>query len=275
MVSLDTLIEALLKLPFRRYFLFIFLFIFFVAQAQQDKILTFRKSTQWCPYECDEAKNNQQSGFIADIVRIVFTARGYQVKFDTSPIKRGYLLVRNGSLTGILGLYKSDAPDFIYNTLPIGRSVNEFIVRANDTWRYENIDSLLLLENKGLTIAKGVSYPQFDTFILENPHKVTKITGYTTLERTIKMITLGYTQTLYEDKLVLQYLAHQTNWTKALKYAGSDHVFTDVFVGFSPVYPAKSQELAKMLDLGIAELRNSGQLDEILKRYNIEDWQQD
>jgi len=272
-VSLHTLIEALLKRYFHRYFLLSFLFIFFVVQAQQDKILTFRKSTQWCPYECDEAKNNQKSGFVADIVRTVFTAQGYQVKFDTAPIKKAYLKVRDGSITGMLGLYKSDAPDFIYNDLPIGRSVNEFIVRKNDTWRYENEQSLSLLGNKGLTIAKGVSYPQFDAFILDNPHKVTKITGYTTLERTIKMITLGYTQTLYEDRLVLQYLDHQTNWMIALKYAGSDHVYTDVFVGFSPVYPDKSQELAKILDLGIAELRTSGKLSEILKRYNVEDWQ--
>jgi len=245
----------------------------FVVQGHQDKVLTFRKSTQWCPYECNKEHNSRKIGFIADIGATIFSAQGYQVNFVTLPIKRGYIGVRDGSLTGILGLYKSDAPDLIFNQVPIGRSVNEFIVRKSDNWQYKSTDSLLLLDNKGLTIAEGISYPEFKSFIIEHPEKVTKITGYTTLERTIKMIIQGHTQTLYEDKLVLQYVEDQTNWTDTLRYAGSDGVFTDVFVGFSPVHQEESRKLAKILDQGIVELRASGKLMEILRRYNLSDWQ--
>ena len=45
----------------------------------------------------------------------------------------------------------------------------------------------------------------------------------------------------------------------------------DLFISFAPGHP-KSQEYAKILDLGMAEMRKSGRLKVILARYGLKDW---
>lgn len=46
---------------------------------------------------------------------------------------------------------------------------------------------------------------------------------------------------------------------------------TENFIAFSPVNP-KSREYAAILDRGMAEMRASGRLRQILQRYGVKDW---
>ena len=46
-----------------------------------------------------------------------------------------------------------------------------------------------------------------------------------------------------------------------------------VYTVFSPATPAKSKQYAQILVKGIEKLRQTGNLDKILAKYGLEDWE--
>ena len=59
-----------------------------------------------------------------------------------------------------------------------------------------------------------------------------------------------------------------------IKSAGSPGSGVLLYVPFSPRYQ-ESRELVEIYDRGIIQLRESGELDNILTRYHMKDWLKD
>ncbi len=58
--------------------------------------------------------------------------------------------------------------------------------------------------------------------------------------------------------------------TGQLEIAGTLGILKN-YIGFSPKHP-NAKTLINMYDQGIKKLRESGQLNQILSRYGVEDW---
>ncbi len=76
-----------------------------------------------------------------------------------------------------------------------------------------------------------------------------------------------------ENPLVLEYnLKLMKKNIKKFKAVGPNLANDpDLFISFAPGHP-KSKEYAKILDLGMVEMRKSGRLKAILAKYGLQDW---
>ncbi|SFV56538.1 ABC transporter, periplasmic domain [hydrothermal vent metagenome] len=76
---------------------------------------------------------------------------------------------------------------------------------------------------------------------------------------------------MVEDPYVLEYYFKIKNSHIPFKIAGSTYA-DNVYLAFSPNNP-HSKEYAKILSEGINTLRKSGELDKILAKYGLHDWE--
>jgi len=100
--------------------------------------------------------------------------------------------------------------------------------------------------------------------------RVELIGGDTALEMNLKKLLVGRIDTTMDAGPVLAYKLMQLKLGDKVELAGSVDP-TENFIAFSPVNP-KSREYAAILDRGIAEMRASGRLGQILQRYGVKDW---
>ncbi len=252
----------------------IFLLIIFLCSASSASAkeqLIFRKSIDWCPYECDPQRADGKQGFIADILETVLGAE-YQIRYVDYAFNRSLVEAQNGAIDGVLGVYKSDAPNLILHKVPIGSSENRFFVQKQDPWRFSGTASLHQIRREGWAIFAGYSYPLYQQFIDENPSSITLVNGTSRAQRALQMLILGRIQTLYEDLHVVEYLLDGSLAENGLIDAGGSSTINEVFVAFSPQKPSFSKQLALKLDLGIQRLRLTGQLNNILAKYQVSDW---
>lgn len=249
-------------------FVFLFCLLFMSNTLAAKEVLTFRKSNDWCPYECNPQLAGGKKGFIADIVEAVF-GTDYEVRYVDYAFNRAIFEAKEGNITGVLGVYPTDAPSLLLHKQPVGISTNSFFVGEQESWRYKSADSLLNLRHKGWSIFAGYTYPQFREFISAHPDSVQLSTGTLRSNRVMKMVALGRIQTFYEDRHVVNYLITSENFDGKLVDAGGDEIRNEVFVAFAPT----EGHLAALLDEGIVKLRAGGQLNEILSNYNLSDWQ--
>ena len=75
---------------------------------------------------------------------------------------------------------------------------------------------------------------------------------------------------LIEDRAVFQHYLYQANIPDQFAEAGVAYE-EDVYIAFSPSHP-HAAEYAGILSAAIVELRTSGKLDTILRKYGLHDW---
>ncbi|TPH15548.1 hypothetical protein [Litorilituus lipolyticus] len=66
-------------------------------------------------------------------------------------------------------------------------------------------------------------------------------------------------------------MAKPLGFNVKVKYAGQLDIATKAYIAFSPANK-NSQRYRKILSEGIIKLRKSGELHQIISRYNIQDW---
>jgi polar amino acid transport system substrate-binding protein len=240
------------------------------AQALNTKELSFI-GDEWCPYVC---KMVDKPGYLVEIVKAVYEPKGYTVKFHVSPWSYKNILdaVREGRFNGAIGVYKGDAPDFIFPSHPLGQSTVAFFVKKDNTWRYNGMKSL---ERVKVGIVDSYDYGSDEYLEYINMHKNTPnvqvMQGEEPIKKNIQKIYMGRLNTTAEDIAVVNHILHQLHYTEQFKQAGVLGKPVPVQVGFSP--KDKNSELyARMLSDGINQLRDSGKLQKILASYNLTDW---
>ena len=77
---------------------------------------------------------------------------------------------------------------------------------------------------------------------------------------------------LLDDRVVLQYTLKRMKQTELFTEAGMPEDANPVYIAFSPAKP-ESKKYAEILVKGIEELRKSGELDKIMDKYGMKDWE--
>jgi polar amino acid transport system substrate-binding protein len=96
------------------------------------------------------------------------------------------------------------------------------------------------------------------------------VSGATGLMQNIKKLLAGRIDALIEDRAVFQNYLYQADIPDQFAEAGVAFE-EDVYIAFSPSHP-HATEYAGILSAAIVELRASGKLDRILKKYGLQDW---
>lgn len=244
-----------------------FALAFMLPAAQADTLTIV--ADEWCPYNCEPGSD--KPGFMIEIAQKVLGEAGHSIEYSNMPWSRAIEESRRGKFSAIVGAARDDAPDFIYPSEPLGISGSVFAVKKGASWKYAGIDSLA---SASVGVIQDYSYSEdFDAYSEANAKDSKKIqiaTGESALSTNIRKLEAGRIDALLEDKAVLEYQLAQENKMGSFDYAGGLEE-AEVFIAFSPANPA-SKEYARLLGEGVARLRASGELAEILARYGLKDW---
>jgi len=237
----------------------------YLAHAESNEIVLV--ADEWCPYNCVPGGNRE--GFLVDIACAAFEHRGMKVIYKTMPWSRAIEAARHNEVTGILGAYKEDAPDFIFPRLKLGESGQEFYVPSGTTWRFDGLKSL---ESISLGVIRDYSYgEELDNYIKRNqgnPRRIQMAAGAEALQTNVTKLFAGRIAVVVEDEAVMNSYLVRAGLDGKVAQVGSLPK-EPIYVAFSPSNK-RSAEFANILDEEQARLRQSGQLKEIFRKYNVQ-----
>lgn len=221
----------------------------------------------WCPYNCNVEYG--KPGYIVEILRAVYEAAGYQLKYEAIPWTRAIQGTRSGQYDILIGAYREDAPDFLFPNNSVGISHNAMAQLRKSQWVFQGTPSF---EGRLIAFVAGYSFgKEFDEYLNDPTKNVMRLYGADALLRALRMIKSGGLQGVLDDRNVLAYKIRQQGLSGYLGLSNSIGDQTAVYVAFSPA-KKRSLELKEIFDIGVVRLRKTGKLDKIMQSYHLKDW---
>lgn len=232
---------------------------------------TIRFATiEYCPFTCNPSKAGGKEGFMTDVVREAFDGAGYTLEIHSLPYARAVKSVRAGNFDGIIVAGKDYAPDLVYPDQPTVVQRVAFLVNKGEPWRYTGVDSLT---NVKVGIVKGFHYvdPDLIAYLAEqqdNDSRVHVVHGESTTARGLRMLQSNRITTFLEGEYSALYELNRMGISDTMVIAGHTNEAFEDYTGFSPQNP-NATRYAQILSDTLTEMKQSGELAEILKRYGI------
>jgi polar amino acid transport system substrate-binding protein len=252
----------------------IILLITFFSASIQAEVISLR-ADEWCPYNCTPGA--EMPGYMIEIAQAVFGNAGHTIDYQILNWSRAILETRAGRHTAIVGAAKGDTPDFIFPAEPLGVAQVVFWVKKGNAWRYQGLESLAQIK---IGVIQDYDYgEELNAYIAAHKKdalQVQILSGLDALELNIKKLALGRVDAVLEDQNVFQMKAHALGMMDLFENVGPgvETSFEEnaVYIAFSPTQP-KAQEYAQFLSEGVQTLRASGELQKVLTKYGLVDWQ--
>ncbi|KHD89487.1 MAG: hypothetical protein OM95_03795 [Bdellovibrio sp. ArHS] len=228
------------------------------------------RSDYWCPYVCDP--QSAKPGYMVEILHQVFEKKGHKVEMKLMNWVRAVKEVRTNKAQALVAASHTDAPDFIYPANSMGIMKNAYFTKKNSKWIFNGRTSL---QNMRIGVINGYTYGDSIDRMIRNRHKsFIPFSGEKPLEQMVRMIESNRLDAFVENPVALHHalqgLEISANSLKVAGWVTAQDPY--LFVGFSP-NAAAAKEYAAILNRGIEELRRTGELQRILDKYNLEDWE--
>lgn len=249
-----------------RHLAVLFLGLFLALPARAETITL--RADLWCPYNCEPGQ--EPAGYLIDLAKAVFEPAGITVDYQLMAYEDAIQAVRAGTVTAVVGAAKKDAPDLIFTGTAEGYSSYAFASAKGSGFRYSGPDSL---KGKRLGMIADYTYDEaLDAYIAANKDTpaVVAVSGDAATHDLVMLLAQGKVDVIIESDAVLEYTIEQMKLSNLFELNVASEG-APVYVAFSPADP-KGAEHAKRLEDGIAALRQSGRLAEILKKYGLKDW---
>lgn len=216
------------------------------------------------------------SGFIIDIIKAIYEPLGHRVVYKTMSQKRAKTRFAAGRYNILLNVkkLKKKNDDYLFSTQSIGQTGHVFFTHANTNWRYYGDTSLEMVT---LGLVNGQKYPELAAYIEANKSLKLRLqfvdaaNAAEALDLNMRKLAKGRISAIYADKYSADFYRKNMELEDTIIDAGELQKTKPLFLAFSPS-KTNSKELIKDFDKGIAELRKSGKLAEILDKYGIKDW---
>lgn len=227
------------------------------------------RADEWCPYNC--APGSEMPGYGVEVMREVFAQAGHTVDYGLLTWSRSIEDARGGRHDAIIGAIPAEAPGFVFPEEPIGASGEGYAVRRGTDFRYTGPGSLA---GKVLGSVSGYAYGGDIGAYVEahkgDRSKVQLTSGDDALAQSLKKLVAGRLDVVIDDANVLAHVIADLGLCERVVIADKGTP-AKIYVAFSPACP-KAKEYAALLSEGVARLRSSGRLAEILSRYDVRDW---
>ena len=254
-----------------RWLSLLMLFALIGSGAHADSVVM--RGDPWYPVNLDP--DSDTPGYVIEIARLALQRGGHQLDYAIYPWERSVDGVRRGKIDCLPGVHRSTVPDFVFTSESLGIDYMAFYSRSDaPPFHYR---SLADLQDKVLAVNGGYGYTdEMDAYInsASNSPALQITRGDQPLQRNIRMLLAGRVDLVLESIPSVEQTAKQMGVANKLKRAallpGSPHIY----IACSPQKPT-SLEYVKALDEGIRELRRSGELQRILDKYGMKDWQDD
>lgn len=207
-------------------------------------------------------------GFGIEILNAVWAPAGYDLDYQLMPWRRSLDLVHAGKADCVIGAYLTDAPEMLYPLEPLAFDGIALYMLAGRTLDYRGPASL---SDYHVGVIGGYSYgAEFDAWVdgnRDNP-KVAVMQGSEALEKNIRKLLSGRLDVVVESPLVMQTMLEAMNLSGQIHRVASVSEAMPIFVACGPGRGAR--EWLRVYDQGIRELRESGKLAGIYRRYGID-----
>jgi polar amino acid transport system substrate-binding protein len=225
----------------------------------------------WCPYNCDPAGG--KVGYAVEIAKAVFEKAGHTVEYKVLPWTRALAETRAGKIDGAVGAGTTDKEGLILPKEEIALSQNGAYVKASSSWAYKDIKGLEpVVTGVVLDYTYAGEFGEYVTANGKNAKRIVASAGNNALEQNLRRMIAGRgIDVVVDDTAVVSYNLKELNLAAEIKSAGTIGEPDPIYIGFSAAKPT-AQAYADLLDKGIAELRTSGKLAEILGKYGLKDW---
>lgn len=249
--------------------LIVFLGIFYFTKessGSETKNTVKLAAIDWCPQICID---EDEPGYVVEIVNEVFNSVDAEITIEHYPWSRAIKRVTNGQNVALLSPAKKEAPNLVYPLEPVGYQRMCFFVLNESSWQYLGPQSLV---EESIGIALDTSIEELNNYIKSFP-KQFYFQPYH--ERFIKqnagMVKKGRLTSFIFTLNSTWYELERLNLHVEFKNAGCVSR-APIYIAFSPEKNSKDevQKLIHLWDREIVNLRLSGRLDEIIKKYSIE-----
>ena len=251
-----------------KYFLNFFFIIALATTCTAETITIV--ADEWPPF--NGKANSQAEGYMVDIARIIFNAKGIEVNYVTMPWKRAIVGTHRGIYTAAIGASKTDAVGFVFPEEELACNKLAFYVKKGNNWKFKGIESIQQVK---LGVIAGYDYRRWlNDYIKENntdANKVQILTGDVPLQRSLKGLLLDRIDVVVDTEVAILWQAKQLGISPQIECAGYGDEPSLCYIAFSPNIP-ESPIYAKILSDGIVQLRANGKLQNILDKYGLTDW---
>ena len=227
---------------------------------------------EFCPYNCDPASG--KPGYMVEVLEEILAAQGLTLSYRLKPWSRAVQVVANGGAQILLANTYNSAPDKRLQ-LVMGEDSTCFLTRRTYTWHYSDISEL---QQHRLGAIQSYHYDSggpLDQYLRSNHPQVYLAKGELPLRSLMSMLLQERIDLVLDNCNVLKRKVSKMGIAEQTRQAGTLPDYrADLHIAFSPADPDAEQLMAQVRD-GLAELRRNGRLAEILKAYNVNDWQRE
>lgn len=228
------------------------------------------RGDQWCPYNCDPASGAE--GYQVDILRAIFEPE-YKIDYKMMSWSRAIIEAKQGKIDGLVGATDYDGAELLYPKESLGLSVSYFFSIKEKN--LPSISKIADVDNKKIGIISDYRYgPLVDRLVAQKHPAFVKFFGDSAQQKILRTMLGGRLDYILEDPQVISaVLASMKLKADTLKANGAlDQAPLRSYVVFSKAKPS-SKDLVKKFEEGVKQIRKSGKLLQILKKYNLEDWE--
>lgn len=232
---------------------------------------------QWPPMTIFPTSDMPNRGVVIDMLEQIYSDNGYKLVYFEVPLARGLDMVAKGDCDMLPEyLYSKNAEKgFVYAEQPTFSYPSAFVVRAEDTWRYDGIASI-----KGRRIATGPGWdyssmsPDYQNYIddPQNSKWVEVIAGDDdVIDRAFRMIVENRVDAYADNLFVLQNLLKRMGLTHKLKIVGPglEKKLVEMPIFSLSIPQERRERLMAIWNKGRIALKGSRE-QAILKKYNVE-----
>lgn len=243
-----------------------FLFIVPPQLAFTEEITLVADS--WCPYNCDP--ESDRPGYLIELATKIYGEHDISVRYEILPWQRAISFVREGRYTALVGPGLTETPDFIFPKQPLAHIQHVFFTSLESRWQYTDYASL---NNIKLGVIKAYSYGDLlESYIEPNSHdneRLTILHGDDELGRLIGLLNENKINAFVEERSIVEYFLKNSAASPKLRVAGvADE--EGIYIAFSPKIK-NSKRYAELLAEGVKEMRENGELIQLMNKYSIQE----
>ena len=254
----------------RRLALFTFILLLPTLLAARDLSMV---GDNWCPYNCPP--DSTHKGYMIDIVERLF-GKDYTLDYKLEPWTRAVKMVEDGE-RHMLVATTAETSRKLQSSIPLGIDRTCFFIHTPRNWRFNKMSDLTgqrigvvqdyVYDGNGPLDKLIARYRASKNPLLEQAYGQDALTG------NFRKLYAGRMDVLIENENVGQFTINQLKLQDSIHNAGciTHHVAT-IHVGLTMGLPDGERILGNLRE-GVAHLRKSGELQAILKKYDVQDWQ--
>ena len=239
-----------------------FLVMYTFISAAYSQTVSIR-ADEWFPI--NGTPGDELPGFQIELAQRVFDSVDYRLM----PWNRAVEEVEAGKFDCVVGSYIDDTPGFLLPEENWGMDQTGVFASATDSWTYTGPESLL---SRKVGVIRGYDYDEAIDGYIESRKDVFKaLGGNDALTKNIRKLAANRLDTVIESVPVMQAKLRELGLEGQFKLVGAVTEPQPLYIACSPNNPNSKQLITKINQV-TRQLRESGELEQIMQKYGLTDW---